>query len=412
MGLTKRKDSYYVEFRVLDDGKALTLAGGNGGQLKRWKVGTANKTIAKQQEAIIKTRLLTGHMPSPAQARARSVTFREWAEQYLSLESIQKLKGFALRKLYVENLVSFFGDKPLGAITSQDVATYRAQRVQYKRISCPKCKAVVARVRCQACGWRRDDGGRPVSLQTVNHDHMTLTHMLNVAKSPQFRLVADNVAAHVPKPNPQNERDRIATTEEWLRLREAAAPHLRHFLTVLYALGPRRGELLKLEWSDVDMRRKEFTLRQTKNGESRTVPMTPEVYATFTELWQGRRLDTQRVFLYNGSPITKLATAFRAACRRAGITNLGLHDLRHTASTNLRRAGVDTTTAMKIVGHKSERMHRRYNTIEPEDLHRAVGKLAMYQANTLITPAAVAVGGESVTPQKTSASGRSSVVES
>lgn len=386
MGLTKRKDSYYVEFRVLDDGKALTLGAGGGGQLKRRKVGTANKTIAKQQEAIIKTQLLARSMPSAAQVRARSITFRQWADQYLSLEHVRNLKGYALRKLYVENLVEFFGDKPLAAITAQDVRAYRVQRVQYKRIICPSCQSVVARARCPVCAWERSDTGKSVSLQTVNHDHMTLTHMLNVAKSPQFRLVTDNVVADVPKSNPQNERDRIATTEEWLRLKEAAAPHLRHFLTVLYALGPRRGELLKLEWSDVDMRRKEFTLRHTKNGESRTVPMTPEVYATFTELWQRRRLDTHRVFLYNGSPITKLTTAFRAACRRAGITNLRLHDFRHTASTNLRRAGVDTATAMKIVGHKSERMHRRYNTIEPDDLHRAVGKLAAYQTNTLITP--------------------------
>ena len=119
-------------------------------------------------------------------------------------------------------------------------------------------------------------------------------------------------------------------------------------------------------------------------------------------------LDTQRVFLYKGSPITKLTTAFKAACRRAGITNLRLRDCRHTASTNLQRAGVDTATAMKIVG----RMHRRYNTIESEDLHRAVSKLAAYQANTLITPVDQAVGSETVTPQKTLESGRSSVVES
>ena len=44
--------------------------------------------------------------------------------------------------------------------------------------------------------------------------------------------------------------------------------------------------------------RREITLRHTKNGENRTVPMSPEVYRVFTELWQERRLDTQRVFLY------------------------------------------------------------------------------------------------------------------
>jgi integrase-like protein len=86
------------------------------------------------------------------------------------------------------------------------------------------------------------------------------------------------------------------------------------------------------------------------------VPMTPEVYRVFTELWQERRLDTQPVFLYQRIPVRDVKTAFGKACKRAGITNLRLHDLRHTASTNLRRAGVDATTAMKIVGHKSERM--------------------------------------------------------
>jgi integrase len=220
--------------------------------------------------------------------------------------------------------------------------------------------------------------------------------MFNVARSPQFGLITDNPAAHVPKPNPQNERDRIASGDEWKRLLEAAAPHLQRILIVLYTLGPRRGELLRLEWPDIDMQRREITLRNTKNGETRTVPMTPEVYKVFTELWQERRLDTQRVFLYKDKPIRDVKTAFDKACRRAGIMNLRLHDLRHTASTNLRRAGVDATTAMKIVGHKSERMHRRYNTVEPEDLRRAISQLATYQTNTVITPGSMAAGTENV----------------
>lgn len=142
------------------------------------------------------------------------------------------------------------------------------------------------------------------------------------------------------------------------------------------------------------------------------VPMTPAVHQVFTELWEERRLDTKRVFLYKGKPIQRIGTAFKAACRRAGITNLRIHDFRHTASTNLRRAGVDTATAMRIVGHKSDRMHRRYNTIEPKDLHQAAAKLHSYRANTLITPAPLAAGAENVSARQTIASGRSSAVES
>ena len=53
-------------------------------------------------------------------------------------------------------------------------------------------------------------------------------------------------------------------------------------------------------------------------------------------------------------------------------------------------------TAMKIVGHKSEQMHRRYNTIQPEDLHEAAAKLQKYVANTVITLASQPIAGQSV----------------
>ena len=163
------------------------------------------------------------------------------------------------------------------------------------------------------------------SIQTINHDRMTLTHMFNVARSPQFRLVGTTGSSRA-EAEPENERDRIATPEEWARLEGTLAPHLRRLLTVAYDVGPRKAELLNLEWADVDMHRKEFTLRRTKNGEVRIVPMTPAVYQVFRELRQERRLDTTRVFLYNDKAIQRVGTGFKAACRRAGITNLRVHD--------------------------------------------------------------------------------------
>ena len=60
--------------------------------------------------------------------------------------------------------------------------------------------------------------------------------------------------------------------------------------------------------------------------------------------------------------------SFRTAARKAGIEDFRFHDLRHCAATSLRRAGVDTVTAMKIVGHKSEKMHKRYNSVSETDL--------------------------------------------
>ena len=200
----------------------------------------SHKTVAKEMEATIKTNLMQGKILTD---EAKPVLFSEWAKQYLDLEEVTGLRSFATRKIHVGHLLKFFRDKLITEITSEDVRKYRA--------------------------WRSAQG---VAVQTVNHDHTALTHMLNVAMSEQFNLVSRNVSAAVPKPDPKNERDRIATPEEWAAIKEHAAPHLARFMTVTYDLGPRRGELLSLEWPDVDMKRREFTWRETKNGEARTVP--------------------------------------------------------------------------------------------------------------------------------------------
>ena len=154
-----------------------------------------------------------------------------------------------------------------------------------------------------------------------------------------------------------------------------AAPYLLRFLAIVYAVGPRKRELLKLEWQDVDMRWKEFTLRKTKNGEMRVVPMTPDVFDSFAELHKERRLDSPLVFLYNRKLWKNHRATFAEACRRAGV---------------------DTTTAMKIIGHKSDQMHRRYNTIQSEDFHEAAAKPQRYTANTLITRTSDLVSGQNI----------------
>ena len=67
---------------------------------------------------------------------------------------------------------------------------------------------------------------------------------------------------------------------------------------------------------------------------------------------------------------------------------------------------------MKIVDHKSDRMHRRYNPLKLEDLHKAAAKLHMFRAHTVITPEPMTVGAGIVSVRHIEASGRSSVVES
>jgi len=354
MGLTKRKDSYYVEFPVIDDGKVLTLArGAPGSKVKRWKTSTNNRTMAKQQEAMIKTELMKGMIKSE---KTKCLSFAEWGAKYLELEGVKKLRSYRDRVHTVQlQLIPFFGKKPLNEILPEDVEAYRAQRI------------------------RRD--GRKPSLGTINNDHIILKHVFSVAE--RRALVSMNPAKKVPIPDANNERDRVLTEDEWHRLYESAAPHIKPILLIAYQLGPRLGEIMKLTWDRVDLQRGFIKLRSTdtKTKEARLVPLTEESRKCLIELSKVRSLSTSRVFLYDGKPINEIKNAFKTALRRAGVEDFRFHDLRHCAATNLRRAGIDSVTAMKIVGHKSEKMHQRYNHVNEDDLLLAAAKI-----NTLITP--------------------------
>lgn len=118
--------------------------------------------------------------------------------------------------------------------------------------------------------------------------------------------------------------------------------------------------------------------------------MTADVLAVFKELHKVRYLGQDRVFLRDGQPITSIKTALENARSRAKIDDFRFHDLRHCAATALRRAGVDNTTAMAIIGHQSERTWRRYNTVDATDLRAAAAKVNTLTLSEQPSPAVAA----------------------
>jgi len=95
---------------------------------------------------------------------------------------------------------------------------------------------------------------------------------------------------------------------------------------------------------------------------------------TGLEQAQGRIIP--RVFHRNGEPIRALRIAWNRACREAGLPGKLLHDFRRTAVRNLERAGVPRSTAMALVGHKTESIYRRYAITDEAMLREGVEKLS------------------------------------
>jgi integrase len=134
----------------------------------------------------------------------------------------------------------------------------------------------------------------------------------------------------------------------------------------LYALvlmglttGARRGEILRLCWSDIDFSRREAYLSDTKNGSDRVIPL-PEV--TSAELARFREIGDGLVFPCDRGrgKAKNIRKDWETALRKARITNFRFHDLRHTAASMLVMGGATLHDTGEILGHRCAQTTKRY----------------------------------------------------
>ena len=163
--------------------------------------------------------------------------------------------------------------------------------------------------------------------------------------------------------------------------------HLRGVVEFAHLTGWRKGEVLGLEWRQVDFNAGVVRLEpgSTKNDEGRSFPFAalPALESLLRALRaRTSALERERgqmipwVFHRSGKPIRSFHAAWRAACERADVAGRLVHDLRRTAVRNLERAGVPRSWAMKLTGHKTESVYRRYAIVSEADLAEGVRRLA------------------------------------
>jgi integrase len=165
--------------------------------------------------------------------------------------------------------------------------------------------------------------------------------------------------------------------EQYAGVRDALPEELRPLFITAYLTGIRKGELLAITWPQVDFESRLITLEhgETKNKEARSVPIIGG--DMFNALWAEKKKHDDLwprspwVFSRRGEPIRNFQAAWQAACKMADVPELHFHDLRRTAVRNMRRAGIPQVIRMKISGHKTDSMERRYNIVDSEDLVNA-----------------------------------------
>jgi integrase len=211
----------------------------------------------------------------------------------------------------------------------------------------------------------RDDRLRVVSSGTVNRELGLLQHALKTAREEWGHSIAPT---RIKKPSPGKPRQRRLHDEELAGLRTALDrcrnPWVKPAFLFALATGMRRGEVLSLRWADVDLEARTAFLSITKNGHSRSVPLSPQALSVLSALPPRVR---DRVFPISAN---SLRLAWERVKRRAGVKDLRFHDLRHEAISRFFEMGLSVPEVSLISGHKDPRMLFRYTHLRATDIAR------------------------------------------
>ena len=264
-----------------------------------------------------------------------STTLYECLDRYAS-EIIPHKKG-ADREMYRVKLwqKSFLSIKGIGAIRQVDVARWRDERLADGR-----------------------------SAATVKLDLALLSHVFTIAIK-EWGMPLTNPVAMIRKPKADNARDRRLMHGEEQLILDLCSIEMKSFVILAIETAMRRGEIIGLLRSDI--RGRVAYLADTKNGSSRSVPLSKSALQAINDL----PINISGKFFTH--PADYYTKQFIKICKKAEIKNLRLHDLRHEATSRLFEKGLDIMEAKSITGHKSIQMLSRYTHLNADDLANKLG---------------------------------------
>jgi len=216
-----------------------------------------------------------------------------------------------------------------------------------------------------------------VARSTVSKEVGALRAALNLCIRDGFLI--ENPCRQVKPFRQPDPKDRFLTTEEQQELLKCCAPGLAPMVLFALDTGARRGELLSVTWVDVDLRLRQVTLRHTRSGKQRHIPMTGRLYSLLSDTYSSRKpKPDDRIFTNpNGKPVIDFRGSFASALKKAslGRTGVTFHTLRHTFASQLVIAGVPMRTVQKLMGHACITTTERYSHLHQDQLREAIRAL-------------------------------------
>jgi integrase len=292
----------------------------------------------------------------------------EWYKTYFLVapvyegnSKVEGTKDWQKSRNKLDRMAVFFGPKRLAVFSEQDLLAYSRDRRQKDKVTTSTINRDLALLRSMFRKGHEADRTINVPRFPINLSAETeRNRVMTRAEEALILAACDAVEPLSYKRKGQSITAKHRTNRE----------HLRAIIILAVDTAMRSGEIFSLTWDDIDLKAGVITIRShnTKTQRERKVGITPRVKAEL-EAIKGKG----KVF-----PIRSARKAFATACRRVGITDLHFHDLRHTATTRMIRAGIPHTEVMKITGHTQIKTFLRYLNLVDSTVQTTAEMLAAY----------------------------------
>jgi len=312
----------------------------------------------RQARTILHNRLVKAESGAPVLPQLHRVTYDDAAKALREHYKVTGTRNLEEAEYRLAHLDRYFRARRLASIGTKDSEQYALKRQE-----------------------------QGASNGSINRELAVLGRMLKLAYE-HDRLARMPVLRKLEESAP---RQGFFEADAFAAVRRRLSDDLQVAVTVSYVYGWRmQSEVLALEQRQLNLDAGTLTLDpgQTKNGEGRVVFLTPDLKLLLAEqLGRVKALERQLERIipslfphlsgrFTGQPRGDFRRAWATACENAGVQGMLRHDLRRTAVRNMEQAAVPRSVAMKLTGHKTENVYRRYAIVSPADLKAAALKLA------------------------------------
>jgi integrase len=334
-------------------------------RLKGYSQETASfhrRTDAKHWAANIESAMREGRHFNKPESKVR--TLGESIERYQK-EVLPNLKDQSNRRYHLAWWADEIGVKVLADIRSSTISECRS-KLKLTPSNFGKHK------------------GKGKSDATINRYLATLSALLSIAVR-EWGWLESNPCKNVRRSKELRGRVRFLSDKERIDLLVACEnsklPELKIIFLVAITTGARRGEIMNLRWRHIDFKSNSITLVDTKNGDTRSVPLVNPALKKIKEWAKIRSIDEGGFVFPGRTDRTKNKSidfdkAWRGALSLSGVTDFRFHDLRHTAASYLAMNGAGIREIGDILGHKSLAMVQRYSHLTDDHKRATVERMA------------------------------------